>query len=132
MTVTAQEIYGDPTDRLIERLWDGCAEFMEARSRLLTRYDRNDIAGKLPPGGDKQLAVGLAAAATMPRYLYLNQRQWEDAPAKLQTFVSQMDLKVLTSKEIPPDTGHLSLDELDPHEVGKAVRRGQQRLPVRA
>ena len=140
--VTAGEIYGTPTTRMVEGLWDACATFMQQRQALLaqrtTRSQRRELMRAVQPAAagndlDRQLGVAVAAEETMPRYLYLNTKQWEqDAPPDLVNFVSLMGLKVLTSRHIPPDTGHLTRDEIHPDEVGKAIKaamKGERPLP---
>ena len=121
------EIYGTPTSRMIERLWDMCATFMEQREARFARVrGARELLKSVQPVGadhpDPQLGRAVAAEATMPRYLYLNTRQWEqDAPPDLINFVHQMGLQVRTSAFIPPDSAHLTRDEVPPDEVGKAM-----------
>jgi hypothetical protein len=125
------DIWGTPTTRLVERLWDACGAFMAARRELMDRRrDKADLFRAAQPVGadkpDRQLFRAVAADATMPRYLYLNQRQWEDAPPDLVSFVYQMGLEVRTSRWIPPDSGHLTRDEFPADEVGKAMAAGEK------
>jgi hypothetical protein len=130
--VSAAEIYGTPTTRMIEGLWDMCATFMEQRRALFSRQrGHKDLLKAVQPVGadqpDPQLGRAVAAEATMPRFLYLNTKQWEqEAPPDLVNFVYQMGLQVRTSTLIPPDTAHLTRDEFPPDEIGKALTGGRK------
>lgn len=126
-------IWGDPVDRLIEELWDRCADYVQHRSVLYARNraaNRDLIRAAMPASvedtPDAQLIGAMKAELTWPRYLYVNRRQWEDAPPKLHAAAAMMNLTPLTSDEIPADTSFLTIDEFNPDDLGKAMRRGQK------
>ena len=130
------QIYGDDVDRLIDELWDYYSTYVEYRRALYARHksaNRALIRAAMPTSAedrpDVQLGRAMQAELTKPRYLYLNQRQWEDAPAKLGIAVAMMDLIPLTSNDIPENRAFMTIDEFNPDDLGKAMTRGQK-LPV--
>jgi hypothetical protein len=130
----AADIYGTATERLIGQLWDACGAFVEHRRAIVRRRGlHGEIEAAMPASeGDKpdaQLARAMAADLTMPRFLYVNERQWEDQPPELVNFVYLMGLEVRTSRHIPPNSAHLTRDEFPADEVGKAIA-AEQKLPV--
>lgn len=127
--ISPGDIYGTPLSRLIEQLWDACGGFMEQRRALVRKGGHHAAIKAVMPAGnvaDAGLSRAMAADLTMPRFIYVNQRQWEDQPPELTNFVHLMGLEVRTSTYIPPDSAHLTRDEFPADEVGKALLRGQK------
>jgi hypothetical protein len=131
-----KDVMGDNIDHLIAQLEDAEASYIEHRRTLYARdkaENRRLLRAVMPSSAhdqpDIQLARGMAAELTRPTFVYLNQRQWEDAPPRLHRHVEIMGLQVRTSLEIPEDTAFMTIKEFNPDDLGRAMQRGQK-LPL--
>jgi hypothetical protein len=132
MNPTAAEVYGDFYDRLIANLYDNYADYVKHQRALMRDADWYAIKEMMPVndegGVDADLLHALAMDYVRPRFVYVNQRFWEDAPDKLKLHVAMLDLKPITGKSIPELTFLLSRTEAPVSEVASHLRTEKRRI----
>lgn len=127
MTVTAADVWGTEIRRLIGQIYDAYATYVEHQREIMARSaDWQAIGAAMPVNDEGGVDAGLLHALAMdyvvPRYLYLNERFWEDAPFELRVAVQQLDLKPITAKSIPEMTFYLDRVEHPAAEVARFLR----------
>jgi hypothetical protein len=85
-----------------------------------------DITDQMASDLWDQFATYVAESRRVPRFLYLNQRFWEDAPQKLRDTVALLDVQVRTSKLMPYDGAFLTRDEFPPDDLAKSLAAGEK------
>ena len=133
MTVAAADVWGTEVRRLIGQIYDAYATYVEYQREIMARTaDWQAITAALPTndegGVDEGLLHALAMDYVVPRYLYLNERFWEDAPLELRVAVQQLGLSVLTGTSIPETRFHLSRTEHPVSEVARFMRYQQEKV----
>jgi hypothetical protein len=98
--LTAAQVLGAVEDQLVADLTEQFYSYVDATNDPVTKEPRP------------------------PRFLYVNQRQWEDAGPKLRAIEEFLGLKVLTSTLMPPDSAFLTRDEFPPDDLAKHLAQG--------